>query len=185
MNITAMKGALILNFLILGETAHTAAPGVQWGTALFTLFAFLVLLALLSKFAWGPLKNIMDERQHGINADLDNARKQNEDAKHYAEENKALLTKTQNEVSIMMEDAKAQAKTQQEAIIHEANMRANKIVSDAQVEIENEKQRAIADINDRVAELSVLIAQKVINKEINEQDQKQLVQQFIQEAGDK
>ena len=84
-----------------------------------------------------------------------------------------------------MEDAKKQAKTQQEEIVHEANMRANKIVSDAQVEIENEKQRAIADINDRVAELSVLIAQKVINKEINEQDQKQLVREFIEEAGDK
>lgn len=64
-------------------------------------------------------------------------------------------------------------------------MRANKIVSDAQVEIENEKQRAIADINDRVAELSVLIAQKVINKEITVQDQKQLVREFIEEAGDK
>ncbi|MCU7558106.1 F0F1 ATP synthase subunit B [Macrococcus capreoli] len=179
-----MKGALILNFLILGETAN-AVHGVEWGTALFTLFAFIVLLALLSKFAWGPLKSIMDERQQGINADLDNARKQNEEAKRYADENKALLAKTQNEVSIIMEDAKAQAKAQQEQIIHEANTRANKIVSDAQVEIENEKQRAIADINDRVAELSVLIAQKVINKEINEQDQKQLVQQFIQEAGDK
>lgn len=46
-------------------------------------------------------------------------------------------------------------------------------------------KRAIADINDRVAELSVLIAQKVINKEINEQDQKQLVREFIEEAGDK
>lgn len=183
MNIIAMKGALILNFLILGEAAH--AQGVQWGTAIYTLFAFLVLLFLLSKFAWGPLKNIMDERQQGINADLDNAKKQNEEAKHYAEENKALLAKTQNEVSNIMEDAKAQAKSQQEAIIHEANTRANKIVSDAQAEIENEKQRAIADINDRVAELSVLIAQKVINKEINAQDQKQLVQQFIQEAGDK
>ncbi|MFC6118060.1 F0F1 ATP synthase subunit B [Macrococcoides bohemicum] len=180
-----MKGALTLNFLILGETAQAVPQGVQWGTALYTLALFIILLLLLSKFAWGPLKKIMDERQEGINNDLDSARKQNEDAKHYAEENRALLAKTQNEVSIMMEDAKAQAKTQQEAIIHEANMRANKIVSDAQVEIENEKQRAIADINDRVAELSVLIAQKVINKEINEQDQKQLVQQFIQEAGDK
>ncbi|MCE4957594.1 F0F1 ATP synthase subunit B [Macrococcoides caseolyticum] len=180
-----MKGALTLNFLILGETAHAAPQGVQWGTALYTLALFIILLLLLSKFAWGPLKKIMDERQEGINNDLDSARKQNEDAKRYAEENRALLAKTQNEVSIIMEDAKAQAKSQQEAIIHEANTRANKIVSDAQAEIENEKQRAIADINDRVAELSVLIAQKVINKEINVQDQKQLVQQFIQEAGDK
>lgn len=180
---SAMKGALYLDFLLLGQAAeHT---GVQWGTAAYTLVLFALLLFLLSKFAWGPLKNIMDERQAGITADLDNAKRQNEEAKRYAEENKALLAKTQQEVSIIMEDAKKQAKTQQEEIIHEANTRANKIVSDAQVEIENEKQRAIADINDRVAELSVLIAQKVINKEINAQDQKQLVREFIEEAGDK
>lgn len=179
---SAMKGALFLNFLLLGQAA---GHGVQWGTAAYTLVLFALLLFLLSKFAWGPLKNIMDERQAGITADLDNAKRQNEEAKRYAEENKALLAKTQQEVSIIMEDAKKQAKTQQEEIIHEANTRANKIVSDAQVEIENEKQRAIADINDRVAELSVLIAQKVINKEINAQDQKQLVREFIEEAGDK
>ncbi|UBH23523.1 F0F1 ATP synthase subunit B [Macrococcus armenti] len=178
-----MKGALFLNFLLLGQAAEPA--GVQWGTAAYTLVLFALLLFLLSKFAWGPLKNIMDERQAGITADLDNAKRQNEEAKRYAEENKALLAKTQQEVSVIMEDAKKQAKTQQEEIIHEANMRANKIVSDAQVEIENEKQRAIADINDRVAELSVLIAQKVINKEITVQDQKQLVREFIEEAGDK
>lgn len=184
MNITAMKGAFTLDFLILGAAEH-ATTGVQWGTAIFTLITFAVLLALLSKFAYGPLKNIMDERQAGIERDLDTAKQQNEEAKKYADENKALLVKTQNDVAAIIESAKAQAKTQHEEIIHEANTRANKLVADAQVEIENEKQRAIADINDRVAELSVLIAQKVINKEINETDQKDLVRQFIQEAGDK
>lgn len=173
-----------MNNLVLGATEH-AATGVQWGTIFVTLITFIILLALLRAFAWGPLKNIMDERQNAINSDIDNAAKQNADAKRYADENKALLLKTQTEVQTMMENARAQAKQEQEQMIHEANTRANKLVADAQVEIENEKKRAIADINDRVAELSVLIASKVINKEINENDQKALVSQYIQEAGDK
>ncbi len=183
MTLTVMKGALILNFFILGATEH--AGGVEWGTVFATLLTFIILLALLRKFAWGPLKNIMDERQQAINSDIDNAAAQNEEARRYAEENRALLTRTQGEVQSILENAKVQAKREHEEILHTANARANKLLEDAQAEIENEKKRAIADINDRVAELSVLIASKVINKEINEQDQKQLVSQFIQEAGDK
>lgn len=173
-----------MNNLVLGAAEHTAT-GVQWGTIIVTLITFIILLALLRTFAWGPLKNIMDERQNAINSDIDNAAKQNADAKRYAEENKALLLQTQTEVQTMMENAKAQAKQEQEQMINDANARANRLVADAQVEIENEKKRAIADINDRVAELSVLIASKVINKEIDENDQKALVSQYIQEAGDK
>ncbi|TDL95398.1 F0F1 ATP synthase subunit B [Macrococcus carouselicus] len=183
MTLTVAKGALILNFFILGATER--AGGVEWGTVFATLLTFIILLALLRKFAWGPLKNIMDERQQAINSDIDNAAAQNEEARRYAEENRALLTRTQGEVQSILENAKVQAKREHEEILHAANTRANKLVEDAQAEIENEKKRAIADINDRVAELSVLIASKVINKEINEQDQKQLVSQYIQEAGDK
>ncbi|WP_243719998.1 F0F1 ATP synthase subunit B [Macrococcus lamae] len=174
-----------MNYFILGHAAPAAPTGVQWGTIVVTLLTFLILLALLRKFAWGPLKKIMDDRQHAINSDIDNAAAQNKEAKRYAEENKALLQRTQTEVQTILENSKTQAKREHEEILHAANSRANKLVEDAQVEIENEKQRAIADINDRVAELSVLIASKVINKEINEADQQNLVRQFIQEAGDK
>lgn len=173
-----------MNYFILGA-AETHPVGVQWGTIFVTLITFIILLVLLRKFAWGPLKGIMDERQNTINSDLDNAAAQNAEAKKYVEENKALLAKTQTEVQNILENAKAQAKHEQESIINEANTRANKLVIDAQSEIENEKKRALADINDRVAELSVLIASKIINKEISEKDQENLVRQFIQEAGDK
>lgn len=175
-----------MNYLILGHAAEEAVPhGVEWGTSLATLATFIILLILLRIFAWGPLKKIMDERQQTINADIDNAAKQNADAKRYADENKKELQRTQEEVQTILENARTQAKKEQEEILHTANTRADQLVKDAQAEIENEKKRAIADINDRVAELSVLIASKVINKEINEQDQKVLVNQFIQEAGDK
>ena len=106
-------------------------------------------------------------------------------AKKLEEENKDLLRKTQEEVQTILDDAKHQAKTQQEQIINDANVKANGLVQSAQAEIQQEKQRAISEINNRVSELSVLIASKVINKEISEQDQKDLVEKYIKEAGDK
>ena len=169
------------NVLVLGATGS----GVEWGTALFTLITFLILLALLKKYAWGPLKSIMDEREETINKGIDDAQAAKVNAKKLEEENRDILKKTQEEVQTILDDAKHQAKVQQEQIISDANVKANGLIQSAQAEIQQEKQRAIADINNRVSELSVLIASKVINKEISEQDQKELVEKYIKEAGEK
>jgi len=169
------------NVLVLGATGS----GVEWGTALFTLITFLILLALLKKYACGPLKSIMDEREETINKDIDDAQAAKVNAKKLEEENRDILKKTQEEVQTILDDAKHQAKVQQEQIISDANVKANGLIQSAQAEIQQEKQRAIADINNRVSELSVLIASKVINKEISEQDQKELVEKYIKEAGEK
>jgi F-type H+-transporting ATPase subunit b len=58
-------------------------------------------------------------------------------------------------------------------------------MANAKADVEREKEKAIAEINDQVAELSILIAEKMISKEIDHQDQQQLVKQYLQEAGDK
>ena len=62
---------------------------------------------------------------------------------------------------------------------------SNGMIETAQSEINSEKERALADINNQVSELSVLIASKVLQKEISEQDQKGLVDKYLKEAGDK
>ena len=84
-----------------------------------------------------------------------------------------------------MENAKGQAKREQEMIIKDAEARSSQMINDAQADIEREKEKAIRDINDQVAEISVLIAEKMIRKELNSEDQKSLVAEYLQEAGDK
>ncbi|MDK8605696.1 F0F1 ATP synthase subunit B, partial [Staphylococcus aureus] len=162
-----------------------AASGVEWGTVIVQVLTFIVLLALLKKFAWGPLKDVMDKRERDINRDIDDAEQAKLNAQKLEEENKQKLKETQEEVQKILEDAKVQARQQQEQIIHEANVRANGMIETAQSEINSQKERAIADINNQVSELSVLIASKVLRKEISEQDQKALVDKYLKEAGDK
>ncbi|HDB5458626.1 TPA: F0F1 ATP synthase subunit B, partial [Staphylococcus aureus] len=155
------------------------------GTVIVQVLTFIVLLALLKKFAWGPLKDVMDKRERDINRDIDDAEQAKLNAQKLEEENKQKLKETQEEVQKILEDAKVQARQQQEQIIHEANVRANGMIETAQSEINSQKERAIADINNQVSELSVLIASKVLRKEISEQDQKALVDKYLKEAGDK
>ena len=170
------------NMFVLGAAE---AHGVQWGTIFVTAITFLVLLALLKKYAWGPLKEVMDKRERDINKDIDDAEQAKLNAQKLEEQNKQTLKETQDEVYRMIEEAKVQARQQHEEIIHEANVRANGMIETAQNEINSEKERAIADINNQVSDLSVLIASKVLQKEISEQDQKALVEKYIKEAGDK
>ena len=59
----------LTNSFVLGATAG----GVQWGTTIVTIFTFIILSALLKKFAWGPLKEVMDKRERDINKDIDDA----------------------------------------------------------------------------------------------------------------
>lgn len=168
------------NSFVLG-----AAHVPQWGTIIVTLITFAILLALLKKFAWGPLKEVMDQRERDINKDIDDAEQAKARAQELEERNQQTLKETQEEVHRIIEDAKVQARQQHEEIIHEANVRANGMIETAQNEINSEKERALADINNQVSELSVLIASKVLQKEISEQNQKALVEKYIKEAGDK
>lgn len=166
------------NMFVLGA-------GVEWGTTFVTLATFVILLVLLKKFAWGPLKEVMDKRERDINKDIDDAEQAKINAQKLEEENRKTLKETQDEVQRILDDAKVQARKQHEEIIHEANVRANGMIETAQSEINSEKERALADINNQVSELSVLIASKVLRKEISEQDQKDLVEKYLKEAGDK
>lgn len=166
------------NMFVLGA-------GVEWGTTIVTLATFVILLALLKKFAWGPLKEVMDKRERDINKDIDDAEQAKINAQKLEEENRKTLKETQDEVQRILDDAKVQARKQHEEIIHEANVRANGMIETAQSEINSEKERALADINNQVSELTVLIASKVLRKEISEQDQKDLVEKYLKEAGDK
>ena len=166
------------NMFVLGA-------GVEWGTTIVTLATFVILLALLKKFAWGPLKEVMDKRERDINKYIDDAEQAKINAQKLEEENRKTLKETQDEVQRILDDAKVQARKQHEEIIHEANVRANGMIETAQSEINSEKERALADINNQVSELSVLIASKVLRKEISEQDQKDLVEKYLKEAGDK
>ena len=171
----------LTNSFVLGA----AAGGVEWGTTIVTLATFVILLALLKKFAWGPLKEVMDKRERDINKYIDDAEQAKINAQKLEEENRKTLKETQDEVQRILDDAKIQARKQHEEIIHEANVRANGMIETAQSEINSEKERALADINNQVSELSVLIASKVLRKEISEQDQKDLVEKYLKEAGDK
>ncbi|MFG6184028.1 ATP F0F1 synthase subunit B, partial [Staphylococcus aureus] len=78
-------------------TANTFILGavVEWGTTFVTLVTFVILIILLKKFAWGPLKEVMDKRERDINKDIDDAEQAKINAQKLEEENRKTLKETQ------------------------------------------------------------------------------------------
>lgn len=173
---------LYTDFLMVG--ANVNVGGLRIVDALVTLFFFLVLLAILRKVAWGPLMNIMEEREKHVANEIDLAENSRKEAELQAEDATEQLKQTRQDAERIIEEAKTVGQRQEKDIIESARQEAARIKVSAQQDIVNEKEKAILALQDQVASLSVLIASKVIEKEISAQDQDELISEYIKELGE-
>lgn len=170
--------------LINSFTLGAATPIFPGGDILFTLVAFLLLMVILKKVAWGPLMGIMVQREEHIANEIDAAEKSRIESNKLLEEQKALLKEARQEAHAMIENSKKHGEAQREDIIQMARQEAERLKESARIEIENQKEQAVAALREQVASLSVMIASKVIEKELNEEDQQKLINDYIQRAGE-
>ncbi|WP_062351560.1 F0F1 ATP synthase subunit B [Bacillus kwashiorkori] len=150
----------------------------------YQLLAFLILMVLLRKYAWGPLVKVMKDREQFVANEIDSAEKAKAEANKYLEEQKQLLKQARLESQNFIENAKKQGEVQREEIIQLAYREAEKLKESARLEIQQEKEKAVSALREQVASLSVLIASKVIEKELSEKDHEALIQDYIKKAGE-
>nr|WP_220127257.1 F0F1 ATP synthase subunit B [Halobacillus locisalis] len=148
------------------------------------LFFFIVLLVLLRMFAWGPLMNMMKEREDYVANEINTAEKSREEAQRMQREASEELKKTRQDAQSIIEDARKTAGQQERDILESARNEAERIKESAREEIGQERDKAIQALKDQVATMSVMIASKVIEKELSEQDQEKLINEYIDEAGE-
>lgn len=150
--------------------------------AVYQLVAILVLLALLKKYAWGPLLGVMQKREEHIANEIDSAENSRKEANQYLEEQRALLKEARQEAQSLIEGAKKQGELQREEIITASRAEAERMIESAKLQIDQQKEQAVSAIREQVTSLSVLIASKVIEKELSAKDQEKLINDYIQEA---
>jgi F-type H+-transporting ATPase subunit b len=158
--------------------------GLNTGDIVFQLVIFLILLALLKKYALGPVMNMMKKREEHIANEINNSEQRNKEAQKLVEEQRELLKQARLEAQSLVENAKKLGEQQKEEIIQAARAEAGRLKDGALQEIEREKELAVATLREQVASLSVLIASKVIEKELNEQEQEKLINDYINEVGE-
>ena len=171
---------MLTNSFVVGAGVSTFYPG----DIIVQLVCFIVLLALLRKFAWGPLIGIMKQREEHVASQIDEAEKTRAEAIQYLDEQRELLKQSRVEAQTLIDNARKQGDIQRDEIIATARTEAERLKENAKREIETEKEKAVTALREQVASLSVLIASKVIEKELTEADQDKMIQEYLKEAGD-
>lgn len=167
-----------------GESASLFSK-VEWGTMLFSLLIFMILFLLLRKFAFGPLMRVMEERQEKIADDIATAEKNRVEAQRLMSEQEAALAAARADAQKVLENSRVTSEKQAEQIIQTAKQEAEQFKKVARAEIEREKEQAIEALRAQVGSLSVMLATKVIEKEIDAKQQEKLIADYLKEVGSK
>ena len=156
-------------------------PGL--GLIFWQTFVFLLLLLLLSKFAWKPIMKALSERETNIDNALKAAEKARQEMQKLSADNDKLLQEARKERDIILRDAQAAAAVIVADARAEAGKKAAADLEAARQTIQNEKNAAVADIKNQVATLSLEIAEKVLRAQLsNDQAQTDLVSGFLKTA---
>ncbi|WP_078429697.1 F0F1 ATP synthase subunit B [Alkalihalobacterium alkalinitrilicum] len=157
---------------------------INWFDAIYQLIMFFILMALLRKWAWGPIVNMMKQREEHIANEIDTAEKNRKDAEKYLAEQREEIKRARQEAQEIIESAKKLSSKQGEEIVATAKGEAERLKESALAEIQREKEQAVAALREQVTSLSVLIATKVIEKELDEKQQDQMIQEYLKEVGE-
>jgi F-type H+-transporting ATPase subunit b len=159
-------------------------PLVQLDPGLFiwTIITFLILCYVLAKFAWKPLIKMLDDRENMIKDSLEDAKKAKIELERLSEESEAITLKARSEAQSILAESKAAAEKVKDDIIAKSKEQAIKIRDDAQKQIQVEKDKAISDIKQEVVNLTISVAEKLINKNLSDLDNKSLIEDSLKKV---
>ena len=156
-------------------------PLVQLDPGLFvwTILTFLLLLFVLAKFAWKPLLKMLKDREELIRSSLEDAEKAKEKLEKLNSEGEAIVNQARSEAQTILSEGKAAATKLKEETLAGAKEQAKNIISEAEKQINVEKDKAINEIKSEVVNLSLNISKKLINKNLSPEDNKALINESL------
>ena len=144
-------------------------------TLIAQILNFLVLLAILAKFAYKPLLKAMDDRRNRIINDLDSAEQTRLDAEALKEQYAEQLAGARQEATEIVNKANQIAQNLHDELVEQARVEQEALLANAKERIEQDKQQALLDIRSEVIKLSTLIAGKIVNQKLNSANDQKLV----------
>lgn len=170
---------IYLMSMAAGEiTLFPDAPTIIW-----TTINFAILLFALYKFLYKPLLGAISAREDEIEGSLKKAAEDRAEADRLRKEFESQIGNAQREAQEILSKATKAATVAKEQIESEARAKAAELIENATKTIEREKAKAIAELRDEVATLALSIAGKVIEKNLDNDEQKRLAERFVAEVG--
>lgn len=168
-----------------GAAGEAAGPSLwpQLKHVAWTFVNFLILLWLLNRFLYKPLIGMIDAREKEIEESLRKAAEDRAEAERLRREFTEQVARAQQEAQAIIAEATRSAQQEADRILTEAREKAAQDLERAQETIRVEKERALAELRQEVANLAVAVAGKVIERSLTDEDHARLAAKFVEEVG--
>jgi F-type H+-transporting ATPase subunit b len=163
-----------------GGGSFLVSPGL--GLMIWTLVLFLFTMWVLSKVAFPKIQEALDRRAKAIAESIDAAERQRKESEELLAEYRARLAEAREQADDIMARARKAAETAEAEAVTEGKQKREELVAAAKRDIEAETRRALEQIRQEVADLTVLATEKVTRKSLTADDQKRLVEEALAEV---
>jgi len=155
---------------------------VDPGLFIWTIVTFLVLLTLLAKFAWRPLLEALETRQSAIRKSLDDAQQAKEELERLHVESGKIIQRARNDAETIIAQSRSDGDRLREELKQKARAEADHIVKNAERQIQLETSRALEQIRHEAIDLSVMIASKIIQRNLSKADNEKLIDEALKQV---
>ena len=152
----------------------------QIGLIFWTTIVFVLLLIVLKKFAWKPILDSVDERNKSIEEALKAADKAKEEMATLNADNERILTEAKKERDSLLKEAREIKETIISEAKKNATDEADKIIISAKSQINNDKMKALVELKNQIAGLSIEMTEKILKSELSDKNkQKELIEDAL------
>ena len=156
---------------------------VPW-TLIAQILNLFIQAWLIKRFLFKPIAEVLEKRKALADAQIREAEEANEKAQSMKAEYEQNMAQAREKAGNILANAQKTADARSEEILHEAAAQAAAIKEKAQNDIEQERRKAVSELSSQIGGIAMDIAGKVIEREINEEDHKKLIDEFIANVGE-
>ena len=149
------------------------------GVMFWTLVIFVVLLVVLSRFAFKPLTAAVEAREKALEEAITSAKRDRDAAAQLLAEQQRALDATRADAQRVIAEGRTTAEKLRNEMLEQTKQQQHELLERARTEIDNERKRAIADLRREAVELALAGASKVVERNLDDQTNRKLVESFL------
>jgi F-type H+-transporting ATPase subunit b len=151
----------------------------EFGTIFWTVVTFVILAALLGRFAWKPLLQILEERERTVKASIEAAERARAESEEILRKNQETLANARRETSAILEQGKRESETLRLEILAQARKEAQDLVEQGKKQVQYEQKQAIEQLRRQVADLAIGAAERLIARSLDDAKHRELLDDYM------
>ncbi|MDE2652634.1 MAG: F0F1 ATP synthase subunit B [Gemmatimonadetes bacterium] len=157
---------------------------VNLGVAVWTLLTFLTLLVILGKYAWGPLLGALDKREKGIQGNIDDAKRQRDEAEKLLAEYREQLADGRRQAQAMVAEGREAADALRKELEAKAREETQAMLANARREITREREAAVEAVRRESVDVALAVASRLLSERLDADRDRQLAMDYIDDLSD-